>query len=134
MLTAQQLRDGCQADGAAAHVHAFTSGAVAQPAVDASAVTFLEEVDKRLKPVYEGLAFLREEAREARERAEGDAREARADRTSEREARERAEGEARAERKADREARERAEGELRRRLDDLQTQFVQLLARGPRNG
>jgi len=105
-------------------VHAFISGAIAQPAVDASAVKFLEEVDNRLKPIYEGLDFLREEAREAR-----------SDRKAEREARELDEREARSDRKSDREARERAEGELRRRLDDLQKQFVELLARaGPHNG
>ena len=85
---------------------------------------FLEEVDNRLKPIYEGLDFLREEAREAR-----------SDRKAEREARELDEREARSDRKSDREARERAEGELRRRLDDLQKQFVELLARaGPHNG
>ena len=103
---------------------------------------FLEEVDNRLKPIYEGLDFLREEAREARSdrKAEREARElaereARSDRKAEREARELDEREARSDRKSDREARERAEGELRRRLDDLQKQFVELLARaGPHNG
>ena len=92
------------------------SGIVAKPAVDAATVKILEEVDKRLEPIFKSLNFLQEEARDARERAEAEAREARADR------------------KADREARERAEAELRRRLDDLQRLMTELLAPRQRNG